>query len=286
MAIPTVYNTGTASINAGETTATGQGTSWLTIGLTAGDLFWAAGYFVRIASINSNTSLTLAYAWPGSTRTAAAYEIERVPDEVRVLEASRQLLASLTNGNLSSIAALTTAANKLPYYQGAGSAALTDFTAAARAILALTGVSGAKIPVVTGASTAALRDIVGTVGQSSGVPTGAIVEYGTNANGEYIRWADGTQICLKTLTGLGPINTAVGGIFISANIAIGTMAAAFATPPRRMAFSREPGGAQCWLGSSSSPQTSTDGGAVLLYRPATSSATTFVVDALYIGRWY
>ncbi len=38
-------------------------------------------------------------------------------------------------------------------------------------------------------------NILGTVSQSSGVPTGAIIERGSNANGEYTRWADGTQIC-------------------------------------------------------------------------------------------
>ena len=36
---------------------------------------------------------------------------------------------------------------------------------------------------------------VGTVSQSGGNPTGAIMEQGSNANGEYIRFADGTQIC-------------------------------------------------------------------------------------------
>lgn len=39
--------------------------------------------------------------------------------------------------------------------------------------------------------------ILGTVSQSSGVPTGAIIERGSNANGEYVRYADGTQICTK-----------------------------------------------------------------------------------------
>lgn len=38
-------------------------------------------------------------------------------------------------------------------------------------------------------------NIVGTVSQSDGIPTGAVVERGSNANGEYIRFADGTQIC-------------------------------------------------------------------------------------------
>lgn len=39
------------------------------------------------------------------------------------------------------------------------------------------------------------RGIVGGVAQSSGMPTGSILERGNNANGDYIRFADGTQIC-------------------------------------------------------------------------------------------
>lgn len=40
------------------------------------------------------------------------------------------------------------------------------------------------------------RDIIlGTVSQSGGTPTGAIIEQGSNANGSYTRFADGTQIC-------------------------------------------------------------------------------------------
>ncbi|MBU2980671.1 DUF2793 domain-containing protein [Lentibacter algarum] len=38
-------------------------------------------------------------------------------------------------------------------------------------------------------------NVLGTVSETAGVPTGAIVEQGSNVNGEYIRWADGTQIC-------------------------------------------------------------------------------------------
>jgi hypothetical protein len=38
-------------------------------------------------------------------------------------------------------------------------------------------------------------NILGTVSQSGGVPTGAVIERGSNANGEYVRFADGTQIC-------------------------------------------------------------------------------------------
>lgn len=37
--------------------------------------------------------------------------------------------------------------------------------------------------------------VLGTVSQSGGMPTGALIERGSNANGDYIRFADGTQIC-------------------------------------------------------------------------------------------
>ena len=39
--------------------------------------------------------------------------------------------------------------------------------------------------------------ILGTVSQSGGVPTGAVIERGSNANGEYVKFADGTMICLS-----------------------------------------------------------------------------------------
>lgn len=46
--------------------------------------------------------------------------------------------------------------------------------------------------------TAAKADVVGTVSQSGGVPTGAIIERGSNSNGEYTKFADGTLICWFT----------------------------------------------------------------------------------------
>lgn len=42
--------------------------------------------------------------------------------------------------------------------------------------------------------------LLGAVSQSGGVPTGAVIETGENANGTYTRWADGTQLCSHLLT--------------------------------------------------------------------------------------
>ena len=42
-------------------------------------------------------------------------------------------------------------------------------------------------------------NLVGGVSEAAGVPTGAVVESGSNANGSYTRWADGTQHCWQVL---------------------------------------------------------------------------------------
>ncbi|MGV8987826.1 MAG: pyocin knob domain-containing protein [Cypionkella sp.] len=42
--------------------------------------------------------------------------------------------------------------------------------------------------------------LLGTVAQSGGVPTGGVIERGSNANGEYARFADGSLECYATQT--------------------------------------------------------------------------------------
>lgn len=67
---------------------------------------------------------------------------------------------------------------------------------------------------------------VGPVFQSGGVPTGAIIESGSNSSGSYTKFADGTMICIvrnagpfsvgaNALTVLGPF--ALPNSFISAD---------------------------------------------------------------------
>lgn len=129
------HASGTASINNAETSVTGQSSTWSSSGIREGDYFYAAGYLVPIASVASNTSLTLTDAWPGANRSAAAYKIIPATDSVRTAVASRTVLDLLTNGNISSIAGLTSAADKVPYYTGSGAAALATLTAAGRALI-------------------------------------------------------------------------------------------------------------------------------------------------------
>ncbi|TRO73881.1 phage tail protein [Pseudomonas aeruginosa] len=64
------------------------------------------------------------------------------------------------------------------------------------------GLGSAAVRAALG-STGALysRDsILGSVSQSSGVPTGAVIQRGSNANGEFVRIADGTQVCYAAIS--------------------------------------------------------------------------------------
>ena len=60
--------------------------------------------------------------------------------------------------------------------------------------------AGTVLTSVTGGGVYAKDNILGTVSQSGGVPTGAIIERGSNANGEYVKYADGTMICFVSLS--------------------------------------------------------------------------------------
>ena len=51
-------------------------------------------------------------------------------------------------------------------------------------------------------------NILGTVSESGGVPTGAVIESDSNSDGEYTRWADGTQIAGTQIELPGSANTA------------------------------------------------------------------------------
>lgn len=123
--------------------------------------------------------------------------------------------------------------------------------------------------------------VVGTVSESSGIPTGAIVESGTNSNGYYVRWADGTQMCAFADTDLKSTGTSAGTLF-SGGTTVYTFPAAFAYPPMATASFERVGGTITHVASMRGTTTTT----VTLTALSGSSGGTGYLSYIAIGRWY
>jgi len=378
------YNTGTATVAADGTEVTGQGTTWTV--LRKGDLFGThIGMPVRIAAINSDTSLTLAYPWRGPAQAAAPYEIHRTPNDLGYLAAIEELLRRWGGGNVDALSELVLGARKLLATDPNGELGQTDLSDFMRGLLSkanntalLTelgvaakqsdqmdatagrglivgafglgsrslseetnlntiapgtcffrwGGSTLNAPSTFGAGVQIERangalsqlavsndgrvyarsftrgstapwlplwdgsdpsnvyrrsNILGTVSQSGGVPTGAIIERGSNTNGQYVRFADGTQICWQANIDVGLISSTNGTQFISNPVSV-TFPATFAAPPVLTASAtRTSGSGVVWATSTAGPIANT--GAPNMYVAGAISGSAAVLHYVATGRW-
>ncbi|TDJ77235.1 hypothetical protein E2H86_08620 [Pseudomonas putida] len=126
-------------------------------------------------------------------------------------------------------------------------------------------------------------DILGTVSQSGGVATGAVIERGSNANGEYIKFADGTMICQSAGRSLNFVNTS--NLNSSWAFPVG-----FATVPVvsvNLVSSTLPTQRQITMVGAYSRSVNTATCAVLsIGQFVAADASTGLVDCIAIGRWY
>ncbi|MFL1495729.1 hypothetical protein ACI77E_30595, partial [Pseudomonas antarctica] len=128
------------------------------------------GATYELANVASSTVISILPPYKGPTVSGAAYAIMPVQGYDKMLS---DAFNNLNNQFGPKLAALGTTGNYdiLPVAKGGtGNATGTAAKLAAAAI-------------------------VGTVSQSAGLPTGAIIERGSNANGSYTKYADGTLIC-------------------------------------------------------------------------------------------
>lgn len=124
---------------------------------------------------------------------------------------------------------------------------------------------------------------VGTVSQTSGVPTGAIVETGTNANGTYTKWADGTMVCNKTVSFGTTTFATEGNSFVSNILSGGATAATFVSISYASAYLL--GGNGLVWHSGGTPATMT--AHVGVYGLSTRSGSTTITGSYTAwGRWY
>lgn len=153
------YNTGTASVNNGATVVNGQGTQWLS-SIRANDIFGThKGDGVRILSVESNTSLTLAYPWTGDTQASAPYEVQFTPYDTGYYPAVRQLLQTMASGNVESFAALNGSPDKGIMFTGSGTVGTFDLPQRGRDLIS--GVSATGLSVAVAANAADARSAIG-----------------------------------------------------------------------------------------------------------------------------
>jgi len=338
----TPYTTGTVSVTAGSTTATGVGTGWKTAGLVAGifGLDSADGNPVPVLSVDSDTKITFAKPWRGATANDQPYWITYDTTDgqqtVSLMEKVVEYISRLNKPALASLASLTPAADKLPYFGPGGAGALADFNAAARALLAGTGViNNAQTPpglradeIISDANAFTTRgwargnnipnaptntgdgdwyiyrnDTLSGWGRqwaysfftnkvfqrrytSSGFTAWMqddAPEHGSNVNGDYTRFADGTLICWRGFTTGGPNIAAGGYVKLTSDGAV--YPASFASPPRTFVSYK---GDWTIVALATSVNGTSNHAGELNLKNTDQDAHSFpgFIEILAIGRWY
>lgn len=122
-------------------------------------------------------------------------------------------------------------------------------------------------------------NLLGAVSFASGLPAGAVFEQGSNANGQYLRLADGTMICTSVALTVPNVATALGAGYRSASVNWSYPAAFVAgSTPVVQAMVED---ADCWVTQNAPSATL----AVLRVAGFVSKATSLALRATAIGRW-
>lgn len=113
-----------------------------------------------------------------------------------------------------------------------------------------------------------------------------IVDSGSNANGDYVKYLDGTMICYKTISGRIDVNTAWGSLYMSSEIALGNYAEPFISKPTVNVAIDNISGTQTMLsGGTTSPSSETTGPNVCLIRPNSRTDLAYRLGMIAIGKW-
>ena len=125
--------------------------------------------------------------------------------------------------------------------------------------------------------------------EESPIPTpyipwaGYIVESGSNDNGSWIKYSDGTMICTKTISIITPITSPWGALYESGDVILGQFPQAFISNPRVSVTNNSSAGA---LIEAVMDVTTTSAGKCWLCRGTSrDSQLPYVLDIIAIGRW-
>lgn len=126
------------------------------------------------------------------------------------------------------------------------------------------------------------ENLLGSVSQSGGTPTGAVIERGSNANGEYVRFADGTQICVSP-DWSEEVTTAAGALYRNASPITWTFPASFYSSNGLTGHVGVTGNSETHWGVMRTLSGGTDAQITMFGH---SPFTNRTVRAMAIGRWF
>jgi hypothetical protein len=214
----------------------------------------AAGTTVTIDSVMIETRL-------GSTSTPSAFVAG--PSAPAVARLASTSAKSGANSDITALSGLTTA---LSVAQGG------------------TGVKtiAALLTALITAGAYAKTNILGTVSQASGVPTGAVIETGTNANGTYTKYADGTMICTGASAGTVTTSTVNGTVYYG-TVGIPVFPATFSTAPKVSYSSERNANFFSWVAQNTGATTTAPASVYVCSLVSTAVAG---VSYIAIGRWF
>lgn len=121
-------------------------------------------------------------------------------------------------------------------------------------------------------------NVLGAVGQSGGLPTGAVLESATTATGHYLRLADGTQICTSAGLSVPEASTPLGVLFRSADLGW-TYPMPFVAAPM---VTGQADDSDAWVTTA----TPTTAACTLRALAAVTKAATVGLRVVAVGRWF
>lgn len=108
---------------------------------------------------------------------------------------------------------------------------------------------------------------------------------GSNTNGSWIKYADGTMECSKKVSGTINISTGWSNGYTSGDISLGSWAETFtSTPEIQITAQRGTGGMNFWLGAEQDVST-TSAGKIVLLRFTSASNVNYILHITATGKW-
>lgn len=114
---------------------------------------------------------------------------------------------------------------------------------------------------------------------------GYIVESGSNDNGSWIKYSDGTMICTKTTSIITPITSPWGALYESGDVILGQFPQAFISNPRVSVTNNSSSGAGALIEAVFEVTTTSAGKCWLCRGTSRDSQTPYVLDIIAIGKW-